>query len=582
MCATGRARVKPGGQLRPPPSLSRNTPEPFGRLRAGSAEVPPCRGKGIIPPRGAACPVAYNSGMRHRPWFWLAGPAVVLFAVLTPYILAGRGQPPGFVFSGFLINPVDGFSYLAKMRQGAGGAWLFHLPYAAEPGSGAFLFLFYLALGHLQSLLQLSAGVAYHSARLLGAAAMLAAAYVFFRTFVPSTVAQRWAFALATFGSGAGWLGLMLGRLAIDLWVPEAIPFLAAFANAHFPVAAASMLVGMTAIAAPTARRTRRLVWAGLAALVLVLVQPFAVLTVVVVAAAWFIWSRASPAHESSRTGSWTEHALALGVFVLVAAPWVLYDLWVTRTQPVLAAWSAQNITPTPPAFDVVLGFGLVLALALIGLWTSKAGATSAGRLLVTWLVLGLLLVFAPVALQRRMLLGVFFPMAALAGLALEALTRSRVPGRRWLPYLLFALCLPTNVVVLAATLSGALRQEPELVLTESERRSYLWAEHGLPAGALVLAGEVSGNRLPAFAPLRVIYGHPFETPDAGAELDWVNAIYRSDLPSPEVLHQLQDRSIDFVYLGPRERAIANPTWLMGLTPVYADADVMIYRIAPP
>jgi hypothetical protein len=77
-----------------------------------------------------------------------------------------------------------------------------------------------------------------------------------------------------------------------------------------------------------------------------------------------------------------------------------------------------------------------------------------------------------------------------------------------------------------------------------------------------------------------VVYGHPFETPDAGAELEWVNAIYRSDLPSPEVLHQLQDRSIDFVYLGPRERAIANPTWMVGLTPVYAEADVTIYRIA--
>src|SRR3990172_10449621 len=121
--------------------------------------------------------------MRHRPWFWLAGPAVVLFAVLTPYILAGRGQPSGFVFSGFLINPIDGFSYLAKMRQGAGGAWLFQLPYAAEPGNGALIFLYYLGLGHLQTLIGVGPEVIYHAARLLGAAAMLAAAYVFYHQF---------------------------------------------------------------------------------------------------------------------------------------------------------------------------------------------------------------------------------------------------------------------------------------------------------------------------------------------------------------------------------------------------------------
>ncbi|MCK4961839.1 MAG: hypothetical protein KAS19_05105, partial [Anaerolineales bacterium] len=54
-------------------------------------------------------------------------------ATLAPYFLASKlGQPA--IFSGFLINPMDGFSYLAKMRQGAEGSWLLHLPYAPEPG----------------------------------------------------------------------------------------------------------------------------------------------------------------------------------------------------------------------------------------------------------------------------------------------------------------------------------------------------------------------------------------------------------------------------------------------------------------
>src|SRR3989304_1440130 len=113
--------------------------------------------------------------MCHRPLFWVAGSGVVLIAVMTPYLLASWGQPPGFVFSGLLINPVDGFSYLAKMRQGTGGAWLFHLPYAAEPGSGALLFLYYLGLGHLQRGSGVDPLVVFHGARLLGTAVMLVA-----------------------------------------------------------------------------------------------------------------------------------------------------------------------------------------------------------------------------------------------------------------------------------------------------------------------------------------------------------------------------------------------------------------------
>jgi hypothetical protein len=517
--------------------------------------------------------------MGRRPWLWLAGSGAVLLAVLAPYLLAHRGQPSGFVFSGFLINPIDGFSYLAKMRQGAEGDWLFHLPYTAEPGNGALIFLYYLGLGHLQRLIGLGPEVVYHAARVLGAGAMLAAAYVFYHQFLPTQAARRWAFALVAVGSGLGWIGLGLGRLAIDLWVPEAVPFLAAFANPHFPLAAASMLVGLTAIAMPGGRRSRRLLWSATAGLVLALVQPFAVLTVAGVAAAWLLWRRIRPPLDSESPGKWIDNALALGLFVLVTSPWILYDWWVTRTQPELAAWSAQNITATPPLIDVLLGFGLVLLLALIGARTGAVLGTSAGRLLVTWLAIGLLLVFAPIALQRRMLLGVFFPMAALAGLVLESLGKSERAIRRWSSYVLFALCLPTNILVAGITLGGALRQEPELVLTRSEFDSYLWASDSLPSGALVLAGEVSGNRLPAFAPVRVVYGHPFETPNAEAELAWVNAVYGSEMPAEQVHSQLRERSIDYVYVGARERALGDLTWVEVLTPVYSGGDVTIYRV---
>src|SRR3990172_4331613 len=126
------------------------------------------------------------SGMRRRSWVWLAGSTVLLTVVLAPYLAAWRAQPSGFIFSGFLVNPTDGFSYLAKMRQGMGGSWLFHLPYAAEPGAGALLFLYYLLLGHIQRVLGAAPEVVYHGARVAATAGMLGAAYLFY----PSTLAE--------------------------------------------------------------------------------------------------------------------------------------------------------------------------------------------------------------------------------------------------------------------------------------------------------------------------------------------------------------------------------------------------------
>ena len=160
------------------------------------------------------------SGMRRRSWIWLAGSAVLLVAILAPYLAAWRAQPPGFVFPGFLVNPIDGFSYLAKMRQGAAGSWTFRLPYAAEPGPGTYLFLYYLLLGHFTRILGAAPVAVYHTARILGAVAMVAAAFVFFRTTLAQKPARGWAMALVLFGSGLGWLGAGIGRLPIDLWVP--------------------------------------------------------------------------------------------------------------------------------------------------------------------------------------------------------------------------------------------------------------------------------------------------------------------------------------------------------------------------
>ena len=66
-------------------------------------------------------------------WRWAWGWALVVVALsCAPYLYAYFAAPPGRTFGGFLINTQDGNSYLAKMRQGYDGAWLFRLPFTPE------------------------------------------------------------------------------------------------------------------------------------------------------------------------------------------------------------------------------------------------------------------------------------------------------------------------------------------------------------------------------------------------------------------------------------------------------------------
>ena len=80
-------------------------------------------------------------------WRWAAAWALALVAIATlPFLIAYWTTPEGLFYTGFLSNPEDGHTYLAKMRQGMRGDWLFHMPFTPEPHRGAFL-LYWVNMG---------------------------------------------------------------------------------------------------------------------------------------------------------------------------------------------------------------------------------------------------------------------------------------------------------------------------------------------------------------------------------------------------------------------------------------------------
>ena len=507
-------------------------------------------------------------------WPRVVVPALIVIAATSvPYVLATVLQPKGYVFGGFLLNPIDGFSYLAKMRQGAGGAWLFHLPYAAQPGGGAFLFVYYLFLGHLGRLLHLPALTTFHLARGLGALAMYGTGAAFLGRFLPLGEGRRWAWQAILFGSGWGWLGIPAGLLALDLWVPEAVPFLSAYASAHFALSMAVVwLAGLCIF--PGMESRRRFVVAAACGAALSLLQPFAVAVLGLVSAIWLaIEALAKPA--SGDPVSIRAAISALAAFALGAAPVLVYDVWAVTANPSLAGWNSQNLTPSPSLLETALAFLPLLALAVPALWNRVSWKNPAVRFLVVWGATNLVLLYAPFGLQRRLVLGLYLPLAVLAGMGVFALTG----WRKWLPTALLLLTLPSHLVVVGAGLAAALTQDPKLVPTVEEVAAYRWMEASLPEGALVLAGARAGNRIPAFADVRVLYGHPFETPSAAIEHAWVEAVYAWRGGAVELLEALRARGVAYVYVGIEERGLGPLDWLSSLAPEFQSGEVAVYSL---
>jgi hypothetical protein len=515
-----------------------------------------------------------------KEWSWVITWTIIVLAIsCLPYLIAWIATPPGYQFSGIVSNPLDGNSYLSKMRQGWAGSWQFHLTYTPETHNGAYIFLFYLALGHLARLLRLPLVVVYHIARLLAGLALLIAVYGFLSRLTDNRRERRLAFWLVSTSAGLGWLGVVLGTFPIDLWVPEVFAFYSLAVNPHFPLAIALMLIIVASVLWPREGIWRWLM-PGLVALLLAVIQPFALIPVCVTLALYLLL-------RAWIESSWLPPGLvaALGA-VLFSAPVLLYDYWVYTTNPALSAWAAQNVTPSPPVWDLILGYGIVGLLSLPGGVGAVRDRDWGGLALTAWGGGCLFLAYLPFSLQRRLLTGLGLPLAILASLAVARWLWPKLSARRerLASGLVVGVSSMGTLFLLAVLSLGVLNRDPgvglfsDLYLSQGEVTAMEWLLDRAQ-DEVVLASPRTSMFLPGWAGVRVVMGHPFETIDAETKEAQVEAFFRCELSGAE-WHKIQDAyQIHYIFVGPAEQALGDSgACLDGLVPAFRQGEVTIYR----
>lgn len=500
---------------------------------------------------------------------------VIVGLTCLPYLAAWQLAPADTHYTGLLLNHYDGASYYAKMQQGARGDWRFHLAFTPEPHDGVFIFVFYLALGHLSTALGLSIPWVYHLARAAAGVFFLLVAYRFIAHVFDRLAVRRAAFLLLGFSSGLGWLLAPLGLTTADLWVAEGFTFLSILANPHFPLAIGLMLlVSLVALQTHGQRSTAlRLAAAAGLGLLLALVQPFAVPVVLIVLAVYLV---GLTFHD--RRLPWGQAAVVV-LAAAGAAPIMLYDLYVYRTNPALAAWSAQNLTPSLPPWNYGLGYGLVLLLALGGIIIAARRRAPTDLFLLAWAGSVALLLYVPFALQRRFITGLHVPLSLLAAIGLARLVWPRISARRrgLITGLLVGLTALTNVLVPLVAVAGVAQGRPPLVMSRDVAAACTWLADHTAWTETVLAPADVGQFIPAWAGNRVVYGHPFETIDAEAKEAEVEHFYSAAATADQRRALLDRYGVRYVLaLTPESRRYAES---LDLAAAWQQGHASLYRI---
>jgi hypothetical protein len=252
----------------------------------------------------------------------------------------------------------------------------------------------------------------------------------------------------------------------------------------------------------------------------------------------------------------------------LCGLPFVINGYLASTQNPVLAAWSAQNQTPSPPLWDYALGYGLVLLLAIVGISVAARRRSERDVFLLTWAIVNVALLYLPFSLQRRLALGLIVPLGLLAAIGWRALSVRRVSSG-----VVVAVSSVTHVFLVGMSIAMALARHDALYISGGECSALVWLRDHVSPEALVAAAPQTGLYIPAWSGQRVYYGHRFETPSADLRREQVQAFFAGGgelVPAP-----------DYVFYGPNERDLGkgwrpDPGWSM----VYRQGTVVIYAVA--
>lgn len=562
-------------------------------------------GADIVPPCStyAQAAAATSPGLGERQWLALVGIALLTIAGV-PYVLSAAFGPHDLVREGTFWFMRDFSQYQAAMRDGAASAsWLIHDRFTAEPHAPIFMYPLYVGLGKLSALLHLSDLLIFACVEWVGRIVLVVSLYAFAATFLSHVRERRLAFLLAVGTLGlAGWtvpLQLLLnavGASGLAARLAPVNPYLEINSFGVFFSAPHLMLgLAFTLLSAPLYLRASRLGGRWLLAFAadvaaLSLVHQF---NLPVVVAVYGIDGLLRALH-TWRTTTLT-HALGPllpGVVAgVVAAPLALYNFYLFDLDPFWShTYGVQNLMPAPLPWALPVDFGLVLLAAPFAYHAVRAWPADRQRLLLLWVVLGLLCMYIPVPYQRRFGLGAQPGLACFAALGIWAI-KGWLSHHGWGPlhqrvfnYGLICAAAMTSVLVYVALLGSAVSNHPVQVYlwTRAEADAGQWLGAHATAADVVLASVEFSNPLVGVMDGRVVFGHIVATRDSAAKQALVKRFFAADTTAQERSDLLRQSGATVVALGPDERALGVTSLAdqPELTPIYDEEGVLLYRVA--
>lgn len=525
-----------------------------------------------------------------KEW-WLVIAVVFLVIIITaaPFLYGYLTRPNDTVFTGLHhLAPGDTNVFLSMIEQVKQGENIFINLYTSEPQSRALINPLWLSVGWGAKIFNLPNLTALHLARSLWIGIFFFVLYLFISYFISNSRSRKWILLMVAFSSG---LGLFFNPFLFDvnniyehptdIWVAESITFLSLLHSPHLIASLTLILLAflLTLLAFDT-NRLRYSIGAGVTSFFLLWFHPFNGPTVFGVLLFYILLLFAR-----KREIIWTylKHYLVVGI---IASPAAVYLLLLSQRDWVIRNWSAQNILPSPSVWMYIIGYGIILWLAFVGVYYVLKQRDNKSMFFVVWAATSAILLYIPVDFQRRMSEGLHIPLVFLAFFGsmymLQHINVTKV-ARRTVFVMVLVIFLPlTNIQIVGQDIH--LFQSKKTLpyyLYQDEVTAMQWLRDNVSIDEVTFSSYYMGNYIPAYSGRVVWIGHGPQTidlPDKHATMQW---FWENQEEGDAKQEFLDSWEIDWVWYGRKEKELGSysPASAIYLQLEYSNSQVELYRV---
>ena len=514
---------------------------------------------------------------KEKSWLWISSLLIVVVTSL-PYILGFLNQGSDWEFSGFLIAVEDGNSYIAKMRQGAQGDWLFRSPYSTLEQAGALIYLPYLILGKILDpwASHFSYVLIFHAFRLISNFILCIATYEFISLFIKQVRLKQVSWLIALLGGGLGWMLIILGQpnwlgsIPLEFYSPESFGFLSLFTFPHLSLGRALMLIGLSRYLNPPQKGNSSMKTAALWLSLALIHILSAAIALFIIFVHWVV-KNYSIVLRRKRGLSWASIEPILWPIIGAGIP-LIVNLFLLIQDPYLQSWLLQNQITSPHPLHYLVAYGIFIPFSWRGLRNLANIDIEKAQFLQTWLIVFVALVMLPFGLQRRFAEGIWVVIVLLA--ALSFIQKERVNYRKLV--ILFAASIPSTLLLLVGSFQLAINPQSPSFVTNNTVTLFRELENELNPNEVVLGTYEIGNALPAWAPVTVVLGHG---PESVGFSDLERGVYSVLNVSGSLKKRdqqfLSEQNVDYIL---SQHVILSGD-LFSLTEIKSSSSYFLYRI---